>query len=273
MFEILPVNETGILAFKASGKLTSTDYEMFLPRLEGLIRKYGTISLYVELEDFQGWEAGAAWTDLRFGLHHDKDFKRIAIVGDNALEHWGTALANFFTRTRMRFFEKSEAKAAWDWLEEKPVDEDTLRPVEAYRDVLLAVDFSRYSERAAQRALEICAQYGARLHVLHIVEQMIFYNEGADPILADIPLADETLFVQAEDSLRRFAERMKLGKDVELEVQWGTPKWSIVSWAREKDIDLIVVGSHGRRGIERLLGSVSSGVLSQAHCDVLVVKP
>lgn len=273
MFEILPVNEKGILAVKASGKLTNADYETFIPRLKELIRQYGTVSLYVELEDFKGWEADAAWTDLRFDLQHDKDFKRIAIVGDNALEHWGVVLASFFTHSKMRFFKKTEAQKAWNWLEEKPEDEETLQPVEAYRNVLLAADFSRHSERAALRAREICDQYGATLHVLHIVEQPAFYYEDTDPILADIPLADETLIVQAEDSLRKFAERMKLGKDADLEVQWGSPRWSIISWAREKDIDLIVVGSHGRHGIERILGSVSSGVLNQAHCDVLAVKP
>ncbi len=272
MFKILPVNKKGILAFRVSGKLTDADYEEFLPVLESMIREFGVISLYIELEDFQGWEGSAAWEDFRFGLQHDKDFKRIAIVGDNAIEHWGVALANFFTRTEMRFFKKSQAQDAWDWLEEKPKEEDRMRPVEPYRNILLATDFSGYSERAAQRAKELRKQYGARLQVLHVIEPMVFYSDSYDPVLADIPLADETMMVQAEDSLRRFAERMELDKDTLLEVQWGSPKWTIVSWAREKEIDLIVVGSHGRRGIERILGSVSSGVLSQAHCDVLVVK-
>jgi universal stress protein A len=116
-------------------------------------------------------------------------------------------------------------------------------------------------------------RYDAKLQVLHIVEPMVFYYDDYDPIVAGMPLNDETQLIQAEDSMKKFAGRLQFGKDVRLEVQWGTPKWSIVSWAREKDIDLIVVGSHGRHGIVRLLGSVSSGVLNQAHCDVLVVKP
>ncbi len=273
MFEIIPVNEENIFAFKASGKLTDEDYKTFLPELEALIRKHDKISLYVELEDFKGWKPGAVWDDLRFGIQHDKDFRRIAVVGDNAMEHLGVGLANFFTRTEMRFFEKSEADKAWEWLREKPEQEDSLRPVTPYRNILLATDFSVWSERAAHRARELCAQYDAKLHVLHIVEPMVFYYDDYDPILAGMPLNDETQIVQAEDSMKKFAERTQLGKDADLEVQWGTPKWSIVSWAREKDIDLIIVGSHGRHGLARLLGSVSSGVLNQAHCDVLVVKP
>ncbi|MEE9491992.1 MAG: universal stress protein [Gammaproteobacteria bacterium] len=57
-----------------------------------------------------------------------------------------------------------------------------------------------------------------------------------------------------------------------MEVQWGMPKSGIVSWAREHNTDLIIMGSHGRHGLERLLGSVSSSVLHQSPCDVLVVR-
>ena len=116
-------------------------------------------------------------------------------------------------------------------------------------------------------------RYGAQLEVLHIVEDAVFYTEWSDPVIADIPLRDESLIERAYDGIAKFAERTGLEKDVALEVQWGNPKWSIVSWAREKAADLIVVGSHGHHGIERLLGSVSSSILHQAPCDVLVVRP
>jgi len=273
MFEILPVNDRSILAFKASGKLTDADYQQFLPTLEGMIREAGCLSLYMELEDFQGWEAKAAWDDLRFGLQHDRDFKRIAIVGDKAWEHSAIALANFFTHTHMRFFSKEEAKAAWDWLEEKPAEEEAAgQSLQPYRHILLATDFSSYAERAAQRAGELCRQYGTRLDVLHIVQDVAFYTNISQPVIADLPLREEAVRERAVDSLRKFAERTGLGKDAVLEVQWGNPKWSIVSWAREKDVDLIVMGSHGHHGIGNLLGSVSSSVLHQAPSDVLVVK-
>ncbi len=75
MFEILPVNDDkDILAFKATGKLTDADYKQFLPVLEEMIRNNGRISLYIEMQAFEGWEAKAAWDDLRFGLQHDDDF-------------------------------------------------------------------------------------------------------------------------------------------------------------------------------------------------------
>jgi len=114
MFEILPVNDENILAFKASGKLTGDDYQQFIPILEDLIRKSGCLSLYIELENFQGWDAKAAWDDLRFGLQYDHDFNRIAIVGNTSWEHAGIAMANFFTHSNMQFFTEEESDKAWE---------------------------------------------------------------------------------------------------------------------------------------------------------------
>lgn len=272
MLEILHVENENILAFRASGKLTDADYQQYVPVLENLIREKRPVSLYVELENFHGWEARALWDDLRFGLQHDRDFDRIAIVGDKPWEHAGIAMANFFMRSNMRFFSKEETKSAREWLMEKPHKQELQRPVEPYRNILLPTDFSLHSERAASRAKEMVGLYGARLQVLHFVEQVVFYSEDYDPVLADIALNDDTLIENAELNMRKFAERTGLDGNAALEVRWGNPKWSIVSWAREKNMDLIVIGSHGLHGFERLLGSVSSSVLHQAPCDVVVVK-
>jgi len=252
MFEILPVNDKRILAFKASGRLTDADYREFLPRLEGLIRQSGQISLYIELEDFQGWEPKAAWDDLRFGVQHDRDFSRIAIVGDGALEHSAVALANLFTHTRMRYFDREEAKAAWDWLEDRTQEKQARHSVQPYRKLLLATDFSLFSEYAAQRAGEIARLYDAQLEVLHIIEEIIFNYADYDPVIPDIPLRDDVLEEQAHERMRKFVDCAGLGQDVRLELQWGNPKWSILSRALEQEVDLIVMGSHGHRGVERL---------------------
>ncbi|VAW80300.1 hypothetical protein MNBD_GAMMA13-1714 [hydrothermal vent metagenome] len=273
MFELLPVNDKNIFAFKASGKLTDADYQQFLPGLEALIRESGRLSLYVELEDFQGWEPRAAWDDLRFDLQHDRDFKRIAIVGDKTWEHAAIALTNLFTHSKMRFFDKNQSKTAWEWLQEKPEREQLLEPVQPYKYILLATDFSLHSERAALRARELANVHGAQLEVLYIAEDMIFYTNASEPINAGLVLDAEAITVQAEENMRRFIKRTGLGTDVTQQIQWGNPRWAIVSWAREKHVDMIVMGSHGRRGLGRLLGSVSNAVLHQAPCDVLVIKP
>ena len=272
MFEILPVNDKDILAFKATGKLTDADYKQFLPLLEEMIQKTSRVSLYIEMQDFEGWEAKAAWDDLRFGLQHDDDFKRIAIIGDKSWQHAAISFVNFFSHIEMRFFDSSESETAWDWLREKPQDSKSSRPVQPYKNILLPTDFSVYSDIAAKRALQVADQYEAKLYVLHAVEDFTYYNETYDPVVASIPLPNDFLMVQAQEHMDKFCERNNLGKDVEFETQWGNPKRSIISWAHEKNSDLIVMGSHGRHGIEHLLGSVSNSVLHKAYCDVLIVK-
>ena len=273
MFEIIPVNDKDILAFKAIGKLSDADYKQFLPVLEEMIRKRGRISLFIEMQDFEGWEAQAAWDDLRFGLHHDHDFKRIAIVADKPLVHTAVGFVNLFSHIEMRFFDNSEAEAAWDWLREKSADSETGTPVQPYKNILLPTDFSPHSDMAAKRARQLAEQHGARLHVLHAVEDVMYYNEAYDPLIAEIPLPDDDFLMQnAIERMQAFCQRNQLDKNTEIETQWGNPKWSIISWANEKNMDLIVMGSHGRRGIGRLLGSVSNSVLHKAHCDVLIVK-
>ncbi len=273
MFEILPVNEdTSILALKVSGKLTDADYRQFLPVLEEMIRKVGRISLYIELKDFEGWEVKAAWDDLRFDLQHDDDFKRIAVVADRPLIHAVTGFVNFFSHIEMRFFDNNETDAAWDWLRESTQAGESSEPVQLYKNILLPTDFSVYSDMAAKRALQIARQYDAGLHVLHAVEDYTYYNEAYDPVIASIPLPDDFHMVQADEHMQKFCERNGLGEDVDVKTQWGRPKKSIILWAQQKNCDLIVMGSHGRHGVGRLLGSVSSAVLHKALCDVLIVK-
>jgi len=273
MFEILPVNDdNNVLAFKATGKLTDADYQQFLPILEEMIRKNGRISLYIEMRDFDGWEVMAAWDDFQFGLQHENDFKRIAIIADKVLLHAAIGFVNLFSSIEMRFFDLTETEIAWDWLNEKPRTSESLKPIQPYQNILLPTDFSIYSDVAAKRALQTAEQYGANLYVLHAVEDLTYYNESYDPVLADISLADTILMDSAIEQMKIFCDRNKLGGEVDVEIKWGNPKRSIISWARKKKADLIIMGSHGHHGVERLLGSVSTSVLHKASCDVLIVK-
>ncbi|GBE07129.1 MAG TPA: hypothetical protein ENG90_07580 [Gammaproteobacteria bacterium] len=272
MLEILPVNDKNILAFKATVKLTDADYRQFLSTLEETIRRTGKLSLYIELQAFKSWDAQAAWDDFRFGQQHDRDFKRIAIIADKPLVHAAIGFANFFSHSEIRFFDKNETDTAWDWLRERPQVNESSIAIQPYKNILLPTDFSVHSDAAAKRALQISEQYGVNLHVLHVIDDFTYYAEDVDPLVTDIYLHKDTLMAQAYEQMRKFAERNKLGKDIELETQWGNPKRSITSWANEKNSDLIVMGSHGLHGIERLLGSVSNFVLHKAPCDVLIVK-
>ena len=270
MIKRIPVEDKNIFAFQAIGKLTAEDYDRFLPELEELIRKHGRISLLVELVDFEGWDPKAAWEDFRFGLGHDRDFERIAIVGDTSWEKAMVALANLVTRTRMRFFRREDIDQAWDWLE-TAAEPQAVKPVEPYRKILLATDFSPFARRAGLRAKELAERYGARLVVAHALEDPRIWTGEYDPLVIE-PAVNEEMEAEAMEKLRVFARDLMLPEDAGLEIVWGAPKWAILSLAREKAVDAIVVGTHGHGGLDRLLGSVSSNILHKAHCDVIVVK-
>jgi len=282
MFQFIPVAEDNIFAVKVSGRLTDADYQQFLPQLEDLIGQFRTISLLLELEDFHGWEPKAAWDDFRFGMKHDQDFQRVAIVGEKTWHKWMTMLGNAFADTSVRFFNRDQLQEAWDWLREGTKGDKAATPESAeddkpppWRHILAAVDFSSLSRLAVARAVELSRCHGARLSLIHAVEMMgtplLDYDVlMTDPV--DFLELDRQRFEQADVELRRLADSLDVD-DVQTEVMWGTPKSAVMSYAEAQNVDLIVVGSHGRHGIGRLLGSVSAAIANSARADVLIARP
>jgi universal stress protein A len=123
------------------------------------------------------------------------------------------------------------------------------------RGVLFATDFSLASSQAGQMARDMARNLGTTLHVIHVVPPV------TDP--ADAPA-----------KLERLKTKLGNGVQVETELRTGRVARHIVDYAREHDIGLIVVGTHGRTGVSRvLLGSVAEAVVRLAPCPVLTVSP
>jgi nucleotide-binding universal stress UspA family protein len=121
------------------------------------------------------------------------------------------------------------------------------------KEILFPTDFSPASEAAGRIAREMALQGDARLHVLHVVP----------------PVADPSL---PAESLARVARRLADGLHAETVLLTGWPGRNIVDYAREKRIDLIVLGTHGHTGITHaILGSVAETVVRLAPCLVLTV--
>jgi universal stress protein A len=141
----------------------------------------------------------------------------------------------------------------------------------AYQHILYAVDFSEETLQVGARAKEIAQRYGARLSLIHAIEQ-VTVSTGYDllPPLPDLP--DDTLLQAAGEALQRLAERLEISAAERRVVMAVSTKEGILETARELDVDLIVVGSHGRHGLALLLGSTANAVLHGASCDVLAVR-
>ena len=144
--------------------------------------------------------------------------------------------------------------------------------MESYRNILCAIDFSPSSEAAVDRAAVIARDTGAQLTLLHVVEYFPvdrsneqIASEDTDPEQYRMSRAHEGLADQA----RRLGE---IEAVQEVVVSEHSAKHEIVRFAKERQMDLIVVASHGRHGISALLGSTATGVLHTASCDVLAVR-
>ncbi len=107
-----------VLTINVSGKLTAEDYDRFVPQTERLIQQHGPIRVLFDMQDFHGWELAALWKDIKFDMSHFKDIERLAMVGDKKWEQWMATFCRPFTSATIRYFDRSEATAAHDWVEE-----------------------------------------------------------------------------------------------------------------------------------------------------------
>ena len=141
---------------------------------------------------------------------------------------------------------------------------------------LLAVDGSKCSESATRALVSQMRPEGAEILVLEVVEPRIF-STPPQMSAGYAPEQDEILkeqFKRAHESVDRASQVLRsAGFNVNTRVAEGEVRTGVLDVAAEWHADLIVLGSHGRRGLERfLLGSVADSVVRNAHCSVLLVR-
>ena len=113
-----------MVGFKFCGKLHDEDCKQFVPQLETILTAEGRVRLFIQLEDFHGWDLYAALDDLKFSLRHYSDFERIAMVGDRKWERWMASFCKPFTKAKVMYFDKAEVEAAWAWLQDQEEERD-----------------------------------------------------------------------------------------------------------------------------------------------------
>jgi len=141
-----------------------------------------------------------------------------------------------------------------------------------YDRILVALDLSEAAEHVARTARGLVERYQGRLTLIHVVETAPPVDLAYDPVLTpDWGIDEEAMISQAGQRLAALARRADI-QDAEQWVLAGSTKHEIERVAREQAFDLIVLGSHGRQGIARLLGSTANAVVHVAPCDVLAVR-
>jgi len=146
-----------------------------------------------------------------------------------------------------------------------------VEPSKAVRRVLAPVDFSAASDAAIQHAKEIAQTYGAEIDLLHVVEEP-FYPPAYGPDMMTFPTQD--VVERVEKQLAETA-REEIGYEhVMVSAATGSPSNEILNYVDENEVDLVVMATHGRTGLDHvLLGSVAERVLRQSPTPVFVVKP
>jgi nucleotide-binding universal stress UspA family protein len=144
-----------------------------------------------------------------------------------------------------------------------------LNDVHVYETILLPTDGSDDMDVVVDEALTLARLCGAEVHTLHVVDDRAYQSVPED---AREQVRD-TLAADAEDATHAVAqEAVERGVDVVRETRWGNPPAGIIAYAEENDIDIVVMGTHGRTGYERyLMGSVAEKVVRAAELPVLTV--
>jgi len=145
----------------------------------------------------------------------------------------------------------------------------------ALKKVLVATDFSEPSEAALSYGRELARNFGASLTVLNVVDNILTRAYGSDGMV----LVDPELQREIVDAARRQVDALLFDEDrktlgaIGVVLTSTSPSASIVTYARDEAVDLIVMGTHGRGAVAHLLmGSVAERVVRTAPCPVLTVR-
>jgi hypothetical protein len=106
------------LLIHVSGKVARADYPDFVSAFERLVQQHGKLRVLFDMTGFQGWDAGAAWEDIKFDVRHFADIERMAMVGDKKWQHGMATFFKPFTKATIRYFDHAAAAEARTWLDE-----------------------------------------------------------------------------------------------------------------------------------------------------------
>lgn len=143
------------------------------------------------------------------------------------------------------------------------------------KKVLIPTDFSDSGRPALVRGTDLARQFDARVHLLHVA--LLADAAPVYPIF-NLPADTEKIFEElhraCEEKLTQLARELEVDAETTVLRHASAAAPAIVKYAEEEDVDLIAMGTHGRRGMRRfLLGSVAEEVVRQAPCSVVTFRP
>jgi nucleotide-binding universal stress UspA family protein len=143
------------------------------------------------------------------------------------------------------------------------------------KKILYPTDFSESSLEALRYAVSLARDYKARLVLMHVVNEQIFSEGLSLPRVTAPEALEKELAAEAERRLKGLIPAgERSGLDWEMVILHGMPFLEIIRYAKDNEVDLIVIGTHGRSGLEHVIfGSTAERVVRKAPCPVLSVQP
>lgn len=142
-----------------------------------------------------------------------------------------------------------------------------------YRKVLVAVDLSNESRIIIRRAVDVVPE-NAEVHIVYVQEPMDSVYMGVvpyGPVFVGMDEVEENLKKELTGKLNTLGEEFGVPENFRHFLN-GVPAREIHRFTEEKDIELVVLGTHGQKGVQLLLGSTANSVLHGSTCDVLAVR-
>jgi nucleotide-binding universal stress UspA family protein len=143
------------------------------------------------------------------------------------------------------------------------------------KKILVATDFGEAADAALAYGRELGRSFNARLDVVHVVENILTRGFGAEGYVASYPELQEEVEEAATRQLNSIlsAEDRDVLRATTTLLKSNSPAFALVTYAKENDVDLIIMGTHGRGAFAHLLmGSVAERVVRTAPCPVLTVR-
>ena len=137
--------------------------------------------------------------------------------------------------------------------------------MEVYKHILYATDLHDSSKNVADRAKALADLHSAKLSIIHTIEPIPAYGYPG------VTEMQSPIIEFAKTSLIALGKELNVPPENQI-IEFGGVKTQVLAAATALNVDLIIIGSHGRHGISKLLGSSANGVVNAAKCDVIVIR-
>jgi nucleotide-binding universal stress UspA family protein len=142
-----------------------------------------------------------------------------------------------------------------------------------FKKILCAIDFSEFTDDIVNYAVNITKKFDAELHLIHVIPNLNYFTPYESFLTPENLVAMErNMEGQVEKDFGKLMQ--KIDMPARKVVRTGVTFVEIIGYINEEGIDLVVLGTHGRSGIEHILiGSVAEKVVRKSPCPVLTIRP